>query len=263
MCWKNDRFFRTSARHACCGRRGSQILSGNRVGHLNVEKTCPLAAGSENAAMSDSAPRATESGRIAIVRKTRHSALRPFQPLSCLQRLLRSGRGSSSACGAQSARLADEPSPEQVVLDFLPNRSKAKNAEAWRLTGITCDRSSKTCSRQQCRTHAQKDRCRTQREESLARGAPVPTLRRSPKRVRAFLRSRQHGSQCAQVSSGVRTGDGRCCLAQVRIQPVSQEARSSRHPRSTLRSRDEAGTSRRNQRYHQRTSGHPRSTVRR
>ncbi len=194
----------------------------------------------------------------------RHPTETPIRHRSpCNAGAIHTGRCSSSDCRSQLARLANEPSHEQLVLDFLRNRSDIKNAEARELTGITCDRGSKACSRQQCRTHAQKDRCRMQREESPARGAPVLTLRRSPRRVRASLRSRQHGNRCAPVSNGARTGEGRCFLVQVRIPPVSQEARSSHHPRSTLRSRDEAGTSRQNRRHHQRTSGHLRSTGRR
>lgn len=145
----------------------------------------------------------------------------------------------------------------------LLNPSKIKPVEARELTGTTCTWGTMACSRQQCRTHGRKDRCRTQREESPARGAPVLTLRRSPRRVRGSLRSRRHGNRCAPASNGARTGEGRCFPAQERIQPVSREARSSHHPWSTSRSRDEAGTSRQNQRRHQRTSGHLRSTARR
>jgi len=200
---------------------------------------------------------------MAEGRKTRRSALRPMQPLSRLWRLLRRGRYSSSDCRSQLACLASELSPEQLVLDVLRNRSMIKNAEARELTGITCDRGSKAYSRQQCRTHAQKDRCKTQRGESPGRGAPVLKLRRSPRRVRASPRNRRHENRCVPVSNGAHIGERRRFPAPVRIQPVSQEAQLFHPPKSASRSRDEVGTSRRNQRRHRRTSDPYRSTGRR
>lgn len=50
----------------CCARRGCRILLEYCVGNSNVEKRYPSVAGSENAAVSGLAPRATESCQTAF-----------------------------------------------------------------------------------------------------------------------------------------------------------------------------------------------------
>ena len=60
------KFFNKRGLCMCCARRGCRILLEYCVGNSNVEKRYPSVAGSENAAVSGLAPRATESCQTAF-----------------------------------------------------------------------------------------------------------------------------------------------------------------------------------------------------